>query len=139
MWNIQRKLAPYVAAAVLVMLSGQRIQAFGQQTTILFPAQTPYGYPSGIATLNPAFSPPYPGSPFGIPGGFLYPVNPNPIVVTPIVPNPIVPAPIVPNLNITPNGPMSPGYIAPNPVVMIPGGIPVAPQPFSGYPTPGYR
>jgi hypothetical protein len=46
------------------------------------------------------------------------PVNPEipapPIVLTPIVPTPIVTSPVVPNLNVTPNGPFSPGAIDEN-------------------------
>jgi len=49
---------------------------------------------------------------------------PNPVVVTPIVPAPMVPSPVVPSLNVSPNGPWTPGYpvlqpIFPPPPVVI--------------------
>jgi hypothetical protein len=140
--HIERSL---VLATLILMLSSHWIPASGQYNSSVIVNQNPFGmYLPGVTAANPNLVPPYPVNPdifpsvtpdLTLPSRNPYVVidqfgnavvNPNylsnPVITTPIVPNPIVPTPLVPNINVSPNGPASPGTVLSNPLFLYPYG-----------------
>jgi hypothetical protein len=105
------------AACVLTAVLGLLVwsdsnTAFAQGLPVISPAPNflqpsldPYG--TGNRIVNPYLVP----NPNYVP---------NPFVVTPVVPAPIVPSPVVPALNVSPNGPWTPGYPVFQPILSPP-------------------
>jgi hypothetical protein len=83
------------------------------------PSVDPYGTTNQIVNPYPVLNPNYVPRPFVV----------TPVVMTPVLPAPYVPSPLVPAVNVTPNGPWTPGYPVYQPIL--------APPPFATGPVAG--